>query len=110
MYSLAVTALEETARLSRAASQRETIGDECVRDEDEIDLLRASSQDDSTLADAHRGYFAAASMNQKLFDFAARCSMRNITIGKIRDRESLTGCDSTFLSMSPALRPMKESA
>ena len=39
MHSLAATALEETACHSRAASQRETIGDECVRDEDEIDLL-----------------------------------------------------------------------
>ena len=84
MHSLADTALEETACHSRAASQRETIGDQCARDEDEIDSTHASSPDDSTLADPHRGYCAAAQTSQKLFDIAARCSMRNITIGKIR--------------------------
>jgi len=84
MHSLAVTALEETARLSRAASQRVSFGDRCARDKDEIDSTHASSPDDSTLADPHRGYCAAAQTSQKLFDIAARCSMRNITIGKIR--------------------------
>ena len=84
MHLLADTALEGTACLSRAASLRETIGDRCARDEDEIDSTHASSPDDSTPTDPHRGYCAAASTNQKLFDIAARCSMRNITIGKIR--------------------------
>lgn len=84
MHSLAAIPLKETARLLRAASRRETIGDRCARDEHEIDSTHASSPDDFSLADAARGCCAAASMNQKLFDFAARCSMRNITIGKIR--------------------------
>ena len=84
MHSLAVTALEETAHLSRAASQRETFGERYARDKDEIDSLHASWADDPTPADPHCGYCAAASTNQKLFDIAARCSMRNITIGKIR--------------------------
>ena len=84
MHSLAVTALEETARLSRAASQRETFGERYARDKDEINSSHASSPDDSTLADPHRGHCAAASTTQKLFDIVARCSMRNIAIGKIR--------------------------
>lgn len=84
MHSLAAIPLEETACLSRATALRETIGDRCARDKDEIDSLHASPTDDSTLADSRRGYCAAASTSQKLFDFAARCSMRNITIGKIR--------------------------
>ena len=84
MHSLAATALEETACHSRAASQRVSFGDRCARDKDEIDSTHASSSDDSTLADPHRGYCAAAQTSQKLFDIAARCSMRNITIGKIR--------------------------
>ncbi|HET7851818.1 MAG TPA: hypothetical protein VFK91_03615, partial [Methyloceanibacter sp.] len=84
MHSLADTAIETASCLSRAASRREAINDRCTRDKGEINSLRASSSVDSTLADASRGYRAAASPNQKLFDFAARCSMRNITIGKIR--------------------------
>jgi hypothetical protein len=84
MHSLPGTAIETAACLSRAASRRETISDRCARDEDEINSLRTSSSVDSMLADAARGYYAAASTSQKLFDIAARCSMRNITIGKIR--------------------------
>jgi hypothetical protein len=84
MHSLADTAIEMAACLSRTASRCETIGDRCARDKDEINSLRASSSVDSMLADAARGYRAAASTSQKLFDIAARCSMRNITIGKIR--------------------------
>jgi hypothetical protein len=84
MHSLPDTAIETTSCRSCAASQREAINYRCARDEDEIDSLRASASVDSMLANAARGYYAAASTSQKLFDFAARCSMRNITIGKIR--------------------------
>jgi hypothetical protein len=84
MDSLADTPVEMTSCRSRAASWREAIDDRCVRDEGEINSLRASSSVDSTLADAARGYCAASPTSQKLFDIAARCSMRNITIGKIR--------------------------
>jgi len=45
MHSLAVTALEETARLSRAASRRVSFGDRCARNEDEINSTHASSPD-----------------------------------------------------------------
>jgi hypothetical protein len=93
--------------LPRRRPLRDAIGDRVIRDRNEKTTRFDHSRQSIPRAD---GYCAAASTNQKLFDIAARCSMRNITIGKIRDRESLTGCDSTFLSMSPALRPMKESA
>lgn len=84
MHSLAHTAIETNSCLSPAALPREAINDRCARDKGEINSLRASPSVDSTLADDARGYCATAPTSQKLFDIAARCSMRNITIGKIR--------------------------
>jgi len=90
MHSLAAIPLEETACRSRAASQRETIGDQCARDEGEIDLLRASSSVDSTLADAARGYpsyllrHAETVVHRRAMQYAKYYDRKN------SERESLT--------------------
>jgi hypothetical protein len=104
MHSLAVTAIEEPACLARAASQREPISDRCVRDEDEINSLRASSSVDSTLADASRGYrsdrlqIAEIVVHSRAMQYAKYHDRKN------SERDSLTERVSTILSMSPALK------
>jgi hypothetical protein len=110
MHSLAIIAIEETACLSRAASQREAIGDRCARDDDEINSLRASSSVDFTLADAARGYRSDLLPTAEIVVHSRAMQYAKYHDRKNSERESLTERVSTILSMSPALRPMKESA
>lgn len=56
MHSPAVTALEDTACRSRAASPRKMFGDRYAREKVVINSTHASSPVDSMLADATRGY------------------------------------------------------
>jgi hypothetical protein len=68
----------------RQRTLHDAIGSRRVSDRAASDARLPSASPDSVLGVAHRGYYATAQTNQKLFDIAARCSMRNITIGKIR--------------------------
>ena len=110
MHLLAATALEETACLSRAASQRETNSDRCARDEGEISSLGASSSVDSKLANAARGYRSDLLQSAEIVVHSRAMQYAKYHDRKNSERESLTERVSTILSMSPALRPMKESA
>src|SRR6476620_12508980 len=85
--------------------RRDAIGDRCVQDRD-----ASNSSLDFALEVASRGYrsdlrpSAEIVVHRRAMQYA-KCHDR-----KNSDRESLTDRASTILSMSPALRPMKESA
>jgi hypothetical protein len=110
MHTLALTAIEQTACLSLASLLRDAFGDRPARDEGENNSLRASSPVDSTLADAARGYRSGRSRPAEIVVHSRAMQYAKYHDKKNSDRESLTERVSTILSMSPALRPMKESA
>jgi hypothetical protein len=110
MHPLAVTAIEDPECFSRAASLRATISDRCTRDADEINSPRASSSVDSMLAYAARGYRSDLPPTAEIVVHSRAMQYAKYHDRKNSERESLTERVSTILSMSPALRPMKESA
>jgi hypothetical protein len=110
MHSRAATAIEGLASLSREPSQHDAISDRHARDEDEIDALFSSSRVVSTLEDTRRGYRSARARSAEIVVHRRAMQYAKYHDRKKSDRESLTERVSTILSMSPALRPMKESA
>jgi hypothetical protein len=103
MHRRALTEIEEHANLLSQRLQLDTIGDRFAHHRDENNALRASSSVDS-------GYRSARLLRAELVVHSRAMSYAKYHDRKNSDRESLTERDSTILSMSPALRPMKESA
>jgi hypothetical protein len=106
----AITEPETHADLFRLRMWRDAIGDRCARDEDEINSLRAPSSVDFTLTKPTLGYRSARAQSAEIVVHRRAMQYAKYHDRKNSDRESLTERASTILSMSPALRPMKESA
>jgi hypothetical protein len=110
MNSRAITAIDKPASLSCAPSLRDAISDRRVRGEDANNTLHASSSIDSMLADATRGCRSVCQQIAEIVVHSLAMQYAKYHDRKNSERESLTERVSTILSMSPALRPMKESA
>jgi hypothetical protein len=106
MHRRAVIAIAQPADLLRRRSLRDAIDDPSLRDRNENERLARPRQSISR-ADGYRSARARSAeivVHRRAMQYAKYYDRKN------SDRESLTERDSTFLSMSPALRPMKESA
>ena len=88
----------------------DAIGDRFVRDRDANNACHLSSSLDFALEVASRGYRSARARSAEIVVHRRAMQYAKCHDRKNSDRESLTERASTILSMSPALRPMKESA
>jgi hypothetical protein len=106
MYAHAVTAIAQPAGLLRRRSLRDAFDDRSPRGRNENERL-ARARQSIPRSDGYRSARARSAeivVHRRAMQYAKYYDRRN------SDRESLTERDSTILSMSPALRPMKESA
>jgi TPP-dependent trihydroxycyclohexane-1,2-dione (THcHDO) dehydratase len=109
-YRRAVTEIEEHANLLGQRLQCDTISDRFAHHRDENNARRSSSSVDFAREAEHRGYRSARRLRAEIVVHSRAMSYAKYYDRKNSDRESLTERDSTILSMSPALRPVKESA
>jgi hypothetical protein len=109
MHLCAITETEMRAGALRQRLRRDVIDDQLARDRDINDAHHASSSADSACEVEHRGYRSARSRDAETVVHRRVMSYAKYYDRKNSDRESLTERDPTILSMSPALRPMKES-
>src|SRR6478609_9488001 len=110
MLRRVISETEIYADLFRLCVGRDAIGDRCAGDRDANNVCHRSSSLEFVLEVASRGYRSARARSAEIVVHRRAMSYAKCHDRKNSDRESLTERVSTILSMSPALRPMKESA
>jgi hypothetical protein len=103
-------AITEPEVESHQRTLRDAISDRRFSDRDVSDARQLSASLDSVFEVAHRGYRSGRARSAEIVVHRRAMSYAKYYDRKNSERESLTERVSTILSMSPALRPMKESA